>query len=50
MTKKEFSVNRPKNGSIEFSVHHRANSFEMPVDAAESFAKLILECTESDEV
>jgi len=49
MTKEEFSVSRPKNGSIEFSVHHSANRFEMPVDAAESFAKSILECTESDE-
>lgn len=48
MTKEEYSVTKPQNGMIEFSVHHPDNSYEMPVEAARSFAKTILELTEGD--
>jgi len=48
MARQEYSVKKPRNGMIEFSVHHPDNSYEMPVDAARSFAKSILEFTEGD--
>jgi len=49
MTKEEYSVSKPENGIIEFSIHRPNNSYEMPVSAARSFAKSILEFTGGSE-
>lgn len=42
----EYSVDQPENGSIQFSVQHPSNRYEMPVEAARGLAKSILEFTE----